>query len=601
MINFNDSSIIISYIQNFLKNNFNNEIIISGIYDTVTHQNLIKYVQLPEIVNSLKMKDTLLDIFTTYEDDKSLSNSIYNFDFDITDNTITFFTRPVTECFVNGTKFIQNNTVALKIICEKNGWLLRSFNISLKNKRSEFTIIKENRKQLLPTKDIIKMINFSTNEYFLGKCFVDENNTYHGFIQNSNKYKILYIPAKPGDVFTISHGYKYACELAIGYTDSTLSELKHDDITYVNNIISHLSKSKYGELNPNNYEIYKIPNESNCKYLLIQLPYNNLISPISQKITVKLGDINQDGKITINTNDENSDYMMLKRYVNAKTSGEKLPFILSGTNLIAANLNKDVDVNGNPIIDEADLKLFENKIKDFNNLGQNIDFGEVIYEKEVDLSETDNDKILVMYGDIEEENLNNELNIPIYEFQEKPWAVHEAFIPYILDSVIHKYSNQNDIVWLQRLIQEINPSYKMLTWGVYDDSSMFKSNDYFQWNELKNQYEYFQNGSYTNYILDKNDLYNANFIREIGRELSNMKIVNGRILVNNVWTGKLVLEDGSITKEISKNSLKEIIKEFQIKTNKHYENQTSEQIKFINGYVDPITEKRLKALIINNE
>ena len=76
--------------------------------------------------------------------------------------------------------------------------------------------------------------------------------------------------------------------------------------------------------------------------------------------------------------------------------------------------------------------------------------------------------------------------------------------------------------------------------------------------------------------------------------LANISIYNGKILIDNEWTGKIVLENGMITKELSQYSLKEIIKSFQLQTNELYKDHSREQIKFINGYVDPLTEKRLK-------
>ena len=70
-----------------------------------------------------------------------------------------------------------------------------------------------------------------------------------------------------------------------------------------------------------------------------------------------------------------------------------------------------------------------------------------------------------------------------------------------------------------------------------------------------------------------------------------MKILNGRFIVNDEWAGKLVLSSGLITKDLASNSLKEIIKDFQIKSNIFYKDKTENQIKFINGYVDPLTER----------
>lgn len=605
MINLGDRNIMVQYIQNFLKDNYNRNIHLSDEYDKDTHKALIEYLQLPEVIDSYSMKDLILKNFTFREEQppNALINGggVWNFDFDITLDTIRFYNRPVNQCFDGGLRFISEYMDEVDELCRQHGWYLSYYTKFIHNKNekvnksAEFILTKESRKQLLPNKDIIKMINFSMNDYLLGKCFLDDNNAYHGMIQDSKLYKISYIPAKPGDKFTITHGYKYPCELAIGYTEYSLSELKSGDYSTVYNIVSHLSKSTYGELNPGDYEVYEIPEDSECKFLLIQLPYkDNLISPVSQKITVKIGDINQDGVIDFDENNPESDYMLLKRYVEAKSLGENLPFTLSGANLIAANINRDIDINGNQVIDEIDLQKFKAAIDAFNNLGKVIDFGEAIYEKELDLSESDYDRLLVMYGDIEENNQDNELNIPLEDYQLTPWSIHDCFLSYIIGSAIHTYSDNRDIEWLQQEVMKIQPRYEGLRWGHYDSPESFLSNDFIQWSNAKSHYEYYVNGLYTGYILSSNDIYNSELRRESNLTLSNIKIVNGKILLDNQWTGKLVLEDGSITKELGQYSLREIIKQFQIKTNELYKDHSREQIKFINGYVDLLTEKRLK-------
>lgn len=603
MINLGDRSLAVQYIQNFLKDNYNKNIHLSDEYDKDTHKALIEYLQLPEVLDSYSMKDLILEKYTFREDQppNALINGggVWNFDFDITLDTIRFYNRPINQCFDGALRFISEYMEDIDELCRANGWYLANYtkfkynNSQEITKVAEFILVKESRKQLLPVKDIIKMINFSMNDYLLGKCFIDENNSYHGYIQDSNLYKISYIPAKPGDVFTISHGYKYACELAIGYVEVNINDLKHSELVSVNNIISHLSKSVYGEMNPGQYEIYEIPEDSECTYLVIQMPYqNNLISPSSQKITIKLGDINQDGRIDFDINNPQSDYMILKNYVENRDDANTPT--LTGASLVAANINKDIDINGNPVVDESDLKMFEARIKAFQNNGIAIDFGETIYEKEIDLTESDYDRLLVIYGNIEEGNSNNELNIPIEDYQTNPWSIHDCFLPYIYGSAIHTYSDSRDIEWLQKLIMKFQPRYEGLRWGYYDNADSFISNDYIKWNETKAKYEYFVNGLYTGYILSSNDIYNADLRRESNMTLSNIKILNGRILVNNEWTGKLVLYDGSITTELSQYSLKEIIKSFQLNTNQFYKHQTTEQIKFINGFVDPLTERRLK-------
>lgn len=598
-INFGDSNLMVQYIQNFLRDNYNKNIHLSDEYDKETHIALINYLQLPEIISSYRMKDLLISNFTFKNpqppNELIDGGGIFNFDFKLTLDEIEFYNRPISKCFDNGLRFINEHIHEIESFVKLYGWKLVfytkfKFSNNKKNYNTlKFILRKEDRKQLLPCSEIINMINMYDNSMLLGKCFVDEKNAYHGFIQNSKHYKICYIPAKPGDTFTITHGYKYACEIAIAYSEHTLEELKSDSGYGVEKIISHLSTSSLGELNPGQYEVYTIPYTSDCKYLLVQMPYKNeLISPKSKQVKIKIGDINQDGIIN------ELDYELLKEYVESKELGITSSTVLSGKSLIAANINRDVDTNGNQIVDRLDLNLFKTQLDRYQHNNIPIDFGETIYEQETILKDSDFDRLLIMYGDIEVGNKDNQLNIPIEEYQIEPWAIHECFLPYILNSVIHKYSNINDIEWLQDEVSKIYNNYNGIQAGLYDDAESYLANEYFIWNVNKTVYEYYVNGLNTGYILDSGDLYNGNLRRESTMQLTNIKILNGRLIVNDEWSGKLVLSSGLITKDLASNSLKEIIKDFQIKSNIFYKNKTENQIKFINGYVDPLTERLIK-------
>ena len=608
MINFGDSGLCVQYIQNFLKDNYDRTIHLSDEYDKETHKALINYLRLPEILDSYTIKDRLIEKYTFREEDPPNllidGGGIWNFDFEITPKEITFYTRDINKCFDGGIKFLLQYIDDINDYCKQNGWYVSSYTSflnspkSIENKKIKFTIKQENRKQLLPCKDIINMINFSTEEYLLNKCFLDENNAFHGFIQYSKYYKIAYIKAYPGDTFTISHGYKTPCEMAIAYTEQNLSELKND-MGYVNNIISRMSKSTLGVVNPGEYQVYSIPNDCNCTYLLIQVPYEDIVSYNSSKTTILLGDINLDGKITFDENDENSDYSLLKKYVNELEIG-KSSFKLSNEQLIAANLNKDVDINGNPIIDINDVRIFKSQIDSFMSLGTPIDFGTATYEKKLNLTESDNNKLLIIYGDIEQGNVNNVLNIPIDEFQQNPWSIHDEFLSYLLGSTIHKYSDFRDIEWLQEKIKLYQPQYNELEWGKYDEPKDYILNEYFIWDKYTGTYKYYKRNIYTGYILDNSkDLQNGKLLDEETMRPSPISIKNGYWYYLDKWTGQIVLPSGIITKENAQYSLRQIIKDFQIETNAYYKNNSKEQIKFINGYLNPLTEQRL-LLILND-
>ena len=84
------------------------------------------------------------------------------------------------------------------------------------------------------------------------------------------------------------------------------------------------------------------------------------------------------------------------------------------------------------------------------------------------------------------------------------------------------------------------------------------------------------------------------------KRITTVKIENGQFLENNVLIGKSVLESGYISINSSL-SLREHIINFQVASNTHFNGFVKEQIKFINGYVTPITEKRLKDVLSTGE
>lgn len=606
MINFNDSNLYVQYIQNFLKENYNRNLILSDVYDIDTHKALIEYLKLPEIIESTKMKDLLIQNFVFREDgppNKLINGGgLWNFNFDITPDYLRFYNRPLDECFSNAIAFIGEYIEDIKEFCKQYGWILQRYDLPIYNKKNNdtyttsFTLVKDKRPQLLPCKDIINMINLCTNEYLLHKCFIDENNSYHGFVQDSLYYKIMCIEAKPGESFTIAHGYDYPCEIAVAYTTHTLKEIKQDGYT-VNNIVSYMEKSVNGMLYSDDYIIYTIPEDVECTYLLVQVPFlNSLLYKNNKTFKVKIGDINNDGII-----DEN-DLNLLKKYVDYKSGNSSLPFNLSEIQLIAANITRDVDVHGKPIVNEHDVINFETALENAKINHTKLNFGEVIYEKVANQIETSLDKLLIIYGDITQNNINNELNIPISEFKTNPWAIHEEFLSYIIGSTIHKYSNINDITTLQKNVKKIFGTYgnKKFIWGRYDEPKDYISNEEFVYNQIKGVYEYKRNGLFTGYVLNRNTPQNSELILETTKRPSGIHILNGRWIENNKWTGKIVLSNGTICTEFAKNSLREIIKNFQIQINKKYKNQTSDEIKFINGYLTPTTEKYLNILLYDS-
>ena len=182
-INFGDTGLIVQYIQNFLKDNYNKNIHLSDEYDKETHKALIDYLKLPEIMEPNDIKDLLISLFTFKEEKPphKLINGggIWNFNFDMTPDKIIFWNRDINQCFNGAIEFISEHMDDVDKVCRLHGWKLSGYTSFKYNKNKideehkiKFIISKDNREQLLPASDVLKMINLSMNDYLLGKCFL---------------------------------------------------------------------------------------------------------------------------------------------------------------------------------------------------------------------------------------------------------------------------------------------------------------------------------------------------------------------------------------------------------------------------------------------
>ena len=603
MINMNDTGIIVQQIQNFLKQYYDQDLNLSGVYDNNTHDALIEYLKLPEIKSNLFIKKLLIDTYTFRENIPPYGlidgGGIYNFNYEITPTLIKFHSIPNMECYINGLQFMSTYLNKLNDLCNKYGWRVTSYDKNVNKNdyeinRCEFTIEQYRRQQIVPNQELLSMINLSSENYLINKCFVG-NNMYEGYIQTNTNYKILYIKASAGDSFTISHGYRMPCPMAIAYTELDINQLDNE-MTIVNGCKSYINNM----VGTSDKILYKIPDNVNCKYLLIQLPFiqqSNNSNFIDTEI--RLGDINQDGKVDL------TDYRLLEKYVVAKENGWELPFELINESLLSANIDKNIDINGNPIIDTRDLKIFANKLQEYINIEDinnptyvpteniDIDLGSIKLSKTVNNNQYENsyNKILVLYGDWISKYPENEINIPYDDFKENGWIVHDELLSYLLNSCIHKFSNKYDIENLQNTITKLHPSYNPIYFGYYDDSSDYISDDKLVWDKDIEKFKYYQGDRYSGYYLDSNDVQNGKLIEESTNTISTMEIISGKWYDGRMNVGKIVNNDGTVSTIEGGESLKEIIRDFQLSHNYEVDNNmVGTKINFVMGYVNPMTE-----------
>ena len=603
-INFDDEGLVVSNLQLFLKENYRRDLSLSGVYDIDTHRALIGYLKQPNTINSREMKDKLIAKFTYREPLPPHSlvdgGGIFNFDNQTTDDEIMFFTKPTNTYFDNGVSFINKHIDDISNYVKDYGWSVESYSRFVNNygntgrTRAEIHLRKTGIRNILPNKEVLPMINLYDGQCLYSKCFLDNDGKFSGVIQPNDKYKIAIIECSPGDEFTIAHGFSTPCELAFAYSEYSLREIKYESSNkFVSVISDYTDNSLNGPVYPGISKVCKIPENSKARYLLIQMPFTNQLTTRStQKITVRLGDINSDGKI------DNTDVALLNSWVTAKENNQPLPFELTGNKLIAANVSKDIDADGNPIVDRTDVTLLQQAVE--SNRTELL--GSVEYEQVITASAYAQDRLLVMFGAFTNKD---SYNAPLDQFWIEPWSVHEKFIQYFLGRVIHKYSNIEDISWLQTNIRNYYGDYTDKYTGIYDSEDNYLTLDSVVYDSRSDKYKVYHNDLYLGYYLQytNKDKGNGVFTND-DKSPTAFTLINNMLYKNGVNTRKILTSSGYFARGDAERSLKSLVKKFQLECNKVYNEAAEDEsnnLKWTLGYYDVDTDKRFIRLLDENE
>ena len=202
-------------------------------------------------------------------------------------------------------------------------------------------------------------------------------------------------------------------------------------------------------------------------WLCIQCPadYNNIVGRNKKTIMLEVGDINFDGKI------DNEDYTLLAQYTATGAGATDLPYNKANwtptdKQLLVMNCRTDTEWHRQEInVDDA-VYLYDY----INGIGGIMDLGLVPYEIEVAKPSTISKNVSNLL--IIEGHYNRNINIPFNEFTTDDWAIHEKFFNYLLDMGVHKYSNSEDITYIQKLLKEVYPE------SLYGPNEYFMVGDY---------------------------------------------------------------------------------------------------------------------------
>lgn len=573
-INFDDEGLIVNNIQLFLKENLNVTLNLSGVWDSDTHEALIQYLQLPNTYDIYEFRTAITNKFTYRQTRAPYTlvdgGGIINFEYESTPYSILLYTKPTAQSYENGLLFISQHIDELSEFAKSCGWSVSRYSsfgsgedVSGKI-RAEIFIEKTGVTNYFPHKEVMPMINLFRGTYLYNWCFVGNLNEYENIMQRNTKYKVAVIPCSPGDTFTITHGYSMACEMAFGCTNATIKELKNGG-AYIDNVVNRLESSLKGPINAGSWDYYEVPEDIDVKYLLVQMPYREDLTSYETEVTeILIGDVNLDGVVN------EADVAMLNEYVTCLEEGKVITQPFNEKQLIAANVTRNIDIEGKPLITREDVTVLKLAVQNGDSLGT------VEYTNSARVSSSERDRLLIMYG---EHALDEDINVPVNHFCVEPWAVHSKFIEYFLGRVIHKYSDIEDISWLQENIRHIYSNYGHNRIGTYDDIETYSINEKIVYDKPSGTYKYYKGNQDSGLIVLSADNFKSGQFVNIDGSPTSMYIDNHRIYDDGEYMERYVLESGVVCSGAAENSLKCLVKKFQDRTNEYLKRS---------GYTDEI-------------
>ena len=357
----------------------------------------------------------------------------------------------------------------------------------MNNGKLYISIQQSNRKNYFPNKDMLVFIN-QFDGTFLYNWAIDDNSatdrddTPH---QSSGEYKLALYACKPGQKITIAHNSTQPVRLVIG---GSRAHLKSDIGNFpLTNIVDVTLKSgDYVQYTCTSKDDNTGPDVS---YVCIQCPstYGNLSGSKKQTLQLYTGDINFDGKIDM------EDYHLLARYTATGPGSEKYKWTPTPKQLAVMNCRKDETDPEITVKDAEYLYRFINGDPKIPSLG----FSYYDIEVSADYDNGPNvSNLLIIDG-----HYDIDVNIPFADFVNDDWVIHEKFFNYLFGIAITPYSSNEDISYLQKLLQEFYPEH------MYD-------NNYFQTGifttKMKNLMKAYQTQqiSYTTGDLNKDNSIN---------------------------------------------------------------------------------------------
>lgn len=503
-IKFGTDNFYVRYLKRFINHELDMPTALLGKFDKNDLKQLVKYLNLPNVKNMFEVDVEIKEKFPQL-------NELFTMQFK--NNVIIYTSKKIDE---TTSSFLQTEMGNIKTYCESVGWVIedaldwvdiskdingdgsvdetdreiindiilngRGSHSQAEYKRADINIDgvvdatdlalfdsyvrsgklilvigKTNRKNLFPNKDMLIFVNQFDGTFLYNMAIRNGGN---GGVDDmphtdlTKSYKIALYECKPGQKLTIAHNQSQPVRLVIGGSPATL----RTGITglFLTNVVDRVVQA--GDVVEYTCTSKEEGTGSDVHYVCIQCPssYSDISKNTKVKIQLDTGDINFDGKIDI------EDYHLLARYTAKGPDVEKYAWTPTPKQLAVMNVRKD---HQSPEIDVKDAEYLYRFIQGDPSI---ISLGFSWYEVEQNSASEELPNVsnlLIIDGHYEE------ANIPVMDFVQDDWVIHEKFFNYLLNMSVHKYSDGDDITYIQQLVKEAYPEY------VYNDK-FFYPTDY---------------------------------------------------------------------------------------------------------------------------
>lgn len=213
-INYKDTSLATRYLQAFLQTEEDSTLRASGVYDEYTHNALITYMELPEVLDANTVYEKLV---------LKYPNIPQYFKVECTVSTIVLTCRVVDDVMTSYVDMLRQDIYEF---VNSMGWSISNF-VSFEDDSEIIRIVitQDDRKNFIP-KSAISMINLNVDKYFEDTGFVSNK------IAKVNNKCLCVIPCKPDHTYTV---FVDATTCKVATSDTSING-EFNDITTVMNL-----------------------------------------------------------------------------------------------------------------------------------------------------------------------------------------------------------------------------------------------------------------------------------------------------------------------------------------------------------------------------